>query len=92
MVRQKVDDSDCFNVDSLGNISNDKRIYKMKNKLYSLLSFAFFVALCLDVLAFWIFEKDTTHLFAQIFLVGSLTLSAILCIPMLLLSDFRKAS
>ena len=64
----------------------------MKNKLYSLLSFAFFVVLCLDVLAFWIFETNPSSLFAQIFLAGGLALSAVLCILMLLLSDFRKAS
>lgn len=63
----------------------------MKNKLYSFLSFAFFTVLGLDIVAFWVFEKNPTHLFAQIFLIGSLALSVVLCVPMLLLSDLKKA-
>ena len=64
----------------------------MKNKLYSLISFAFFTVLGLDVLAFWIFEQNPNLLFAQIFLISCLVLSLVLCIPMLLAADFRKAS
>jgi hypothetical protein len=79
-------------VDFLGSISTYNRLSKMKNKLYSLLSFAFFTVLGLDVLAFWIFEQNPNLLFAQVFLIGCLVLSLVLSVPMLLTADFRKAS
>jgi hypothetical protein len=79
-------------VDFLVSISNYNRISKMKNKLYGLLSFAFCTAIALDVLAFWIFEQNPNLLFAQVFLIGCLVLTLILCVPMLLAADFSKSS
>jgi hypothetical protein len=64
----------------------------MKNKLYSLISFAFFTLIALDVIAFSIYEQNPHLVFAQAFLSSCLVLTLILCVPMLLVADFRKAS
>jgi hypothetical protein len=89
---KEINNSDFINVDFLGSISTYNRLSKMKNKLYSLLSFAFFTAIALDILAFWIFEQNPNLLFVQIFLISCLVLSLVLCVPMLLAADIRKSS